>query len=202
MTQTRPEPRGDRAEAMAADGQRRSGQRVKHAVRSLGLALVVLVGLALATLIFAPLLVIVSVPTTFSCRAFIDASGEAKLAYPEGRVLSYDSKEGVRHLIEMSSPQLPGFTKYFAIAADDREAFRWFDQHLRAMGWSALNPEAELQVSQSEGDTVRAGAELISLVRFDPSRVPPGVTTRPAEGQALLRYSYLIQDSSAIPACR
>jgi hypothetical protein len=195
------EPGVDRADDTAAGEPRRHVGGAKHAVRSLVLALVTLAGLAIAAVMFAPLLVLVPVPTTFGCRAFIDTSAEANLAYPKGRVLSYRSHEGVRQLIEMSSPQLPGFTKDFAISADDRDAFRWFDQRLRAMGWRPLNPEAELQVSQSSGDTARGGTEVISLVRFDADRIPPGPGV-PPEGQALLRYTYLIQDPAGIPACR
>jgi len=170
-------------------------------VRSLILALVILAGLAIAAVMFAPLLVLVPVPTTFVCRAFIDASAEANLTYPKGRVLSYHSHEGVQQLIEISSPQLPGFTKEFAISADDRDAFRWFDQRLRAMGWGPLDPVSERQVSQSSGDTARGGTEVISVVRFDGDQIPPGVSA-PPDGQAVLRFTYLILDPAAIPACR
>ena len=181
----------------AACGPRRHARAARRAV----LVLLTLAGLAVAAVVIAPLLGLVPVPTTFGCRAFIDASAEAGLAYPDGRVLSYQSHEGVRQLIELSSPQPPGFTKYFAISGDDRGAFRWFDQRLRAMGWGPLNPDADLQVSQSSGDAARGGTEVISLVRFDPGRIPPGLAT-PPEGQAILRFTYLILEPTRIPACR
>lgn len=171
-------------------------------MRRLVVTLVALVSALLVAGLLSPLLVFVSVPTTFGCRAFIDASAEAKLEYPGARRLSYQSNEGSRQLIELSSPQLPGFTEYLAIAPDDHDAFRWFDDHLQALGWRPLNPEARFQVVQSEGDTTRGSAEVIYLFRFEGDRIPPGISTQALEGHALLRYSYFIQDAEAIPACR
>jgi hypothetical protein len=171
-------------------------------MRKLVFTLVALSSALLVAVLLSPMLVFVSVPTTFRCRAFIDASAEAKLEYPGGRRLSYQSNEGMRQLIELSSPQLPGFTAYLAIRPDDHDAFRWFDDHLQALGWRPLNPEARFQIVQSEGDTTRGSAEMIYLFRFEGDRIPPGITAKPPDGQVLLRYSYLIQDPAAIPACR
>ena len=171
-------------------------------MRKLVITLVALASALLIAVLLFPMLVFVSVPTTFRCRAFIDALAEAKLDYPGGRRLSYQSNEGTRQLIELSSPRLPGFTTYLAIPSDDHDAFRWFDDHLQALGWRPLNPEARFQVVQSEGDTARGSAELIYLFRFEGDRIPPGIDAQPPNGQALLRYTYLIQDPAAVPACR
>ena len=171
-------------------------------MRKLVITLVALASALLIAVLLSPMLVFVSVPTTFRCRAFIDASPEAKLEYPGGRRLSYQSNEGTRQLIELSSPQLPGFTTYVAIPSDDHDAFRWFDDQLQALGWRPLNPEAQFQVVQSEGDTTRGGAEVIYLFRFEGDRIPPGITAKPPDGQVLLRYTYFIQDPAAIPSCR
>jgi len=170
-------------------------------MRKLVVTLVALASALLLAVLLSPLLVFVSVPTTFRCRAFIDASAEAKLEYPGARRLSYQSHEGSRQLIELSSPQLPGFTTYLAIPSDDHDAFRWFDEHLQALGWRPLNPEAQFQVVQSEGDTTRGSAEVIYLSRFEADRIPPGMGAQPPDGQALLRYTYFIKEPSAIPAC-
>ncbi len=164
---------------------------------SVGLGCVLFVAL-----LFVPIVFVVSVPTTFRCQPLIDASAEAKLVYPGGRRLSYQSREGARQLIEMSSPQAPGFTAYQAIPADDHGEFRWFDEQLQALGWRPLNPESRFQVVQSSGETTRGTAEGISLVRFESGRIPPGVSPQPPDGQALLMYAYFITDSAAIPACR
>lgn len=170
-------------------------------MRKVVITLVALASALLIAVLLSPMLVFVSVPTTFRCRAFIDASAEAKLEYPGGRRLSYQSNEGTRQLIELSSPQLPGFTEYLAIPRDDHDAFRWFDDHLQALGWRPLNPEARFQVVQSEGDTTK-GSEVIYLFRFEGDRIPPGIGAQPPNGQALLRYSYFIQNPAAIPECR
>ena len=158
-------------------------------MRKLVITLVALASALLIAVLLSPMLVFVSVPTTFRCRAFIDASAEAKLEYPGGRRLSYQSYEGSRQFVELSSPQLPGFTTYLAIAPDDHDAFRWFDDHLLALGWTPLNPEARFQVVQSEGDTTRGSAEVIYLCRFEGDRIPPGISAQLPDGQALLRYS-------------
>jgi len=164
--------------------------------------LVALAGALLVAAMVYPLLFMVRVPTTSRCRAVIDASAEARLRYPGGRLISYESTEGVRQLIELSSPQqLPGFTEYVAISPDDHDAFRWFDDQLQGLGWRPLNPEARFQVIQSEGDTTRDGAEVIYIFRFEKDRIPPGINAQPPDGQALLRISYLIQDPAAIPGC-
>ena len=84
------------------------------AVRSLRLTSIVLASFVLGVVLLVPLLFMASVPTTFACRAFMDASAEAKLVYPGGRLLSYESREGSRQLIEMSSPPGPAFFAYQA----------------------------------------------------------------------------------------
>jgi hypothetical protein len=159
-------------------------------------------GILLVALVLVPAAFVVSVPTTFACRTFIDASAEAKLDYPGGRRLSYESREGARQLIELFSPQQPGFTAYLAVPAGDQGTFRWFDDRLQALGWGPLNPDSRVQVSQSSGETARGGAEMIALVRFDAGRIPPGISARPPDDHDLLRYAYFITDSASIPACR
>jgi hypothetical protein len=158
-------------------------------------------GIVLVALALVPAAFVVSVPTTFACRAFIDASAEANLDYPGGRRLSYESREGTRQLIEMSSPQQPAFTAYLAVPADDQGVFRWFDDRLQALGWRPLNPDARVQVVQSSGETARGAAEAILLIRFEGGRVPLGVSAQPPVGDDLLRYEYFITDPASIPAC-
>jgi len=171
-------------------------------MRSLRLTLIAVAGVVLGAVLLVPLIFTASVPTTFRCRAFMDASAEAKLVYPGGRLLSYQSREGSRQLIEMSSPPGPAFFAYQAIPGDDHGEFRWFDDKLQALGWKPLNPEARLQVAQSSGETTRGNAEAIFLQRFEGGRIPPGMDAQPPDGYALLRYAYFITDSAAIPGCR
>lgn len=172
-------------------------------MRALSTRLIVLAGLAAVAVLLLPLAFVISLPTTFACRSFMNASAEAKLVYPGGQRLSYESHEGTRQLIEMSSPQTPGFNTYQAVPANDQEVFRWFDAELQALGWKPLNPESRFQVVQSSGETTRGGgAEGIALVRFEAGRIPPGITERPPEGQDLLRYSYYIGETSSVPGCR
>lgn len=150
------------------------------------------------------------VPTTFGCRAFIDASAEARLQYPNGRVLSYASREGNRELIPMSNPQEPGFTKYWKIPLGDQESFRWFDEQLQAMGWKPLelgDPQYGQNASTTRGSAVvdgfDRGAERISLSRFTGSRIlevgpfPEAIS----DDQAVMGLIYFIT-LDAVPACR
>jgi hypothetical protein len=71
----------------------------------------------------------------------IDASAEARLVYPSGQRLLYQSREGTRQLIEMSGRQVPGFTAYLAIPANNHRAFRWFDDQLQALGWQPFDAD-------------------------------------------------------------
>jgi hypothetical protein len=171
-------------------------------MRSLRLTLIALASLLLGAVLIFPLLFGVSVPTTFGCRAFMDASAEATLVYPGGKLLSYQSREGSRQLIELSSPPGPSFTAYQAIPSDDHGEFRWFDERLQALGWKPLNPESRFQVIQSSGETTRGNAEAILIMRFESGRIPLGLDAQPPAGQALLRYSYFVLDNATLPACR
>lgn len=171
-------------------------------MRALRLTLIVLAGLVLGAVLLVPLLFRASVPTTFRCREYMDASAEAKLVYPGGRLLSYESREGTRQLIELSSPPGPGFDSYQAIPNEDQGVFRWFDQQLQALGWKPLNPESQFQVKQSSGETTRGNGEAIYLLRFDSGRIPANVGFRPPDGYALLAFSYYVRDNSGLPGCR
>jgi hypothetical protein len=172
------------------------------ALRSPRLTLVVLAFVLFGAVLLVPLLFMASVPTTFRCRAFMDASAEAKLVYPGGHLLSYQSREGSRQLIEMSSPPGPTFFSYQALPSDDHGEFRWFDEQLQRLGWRPLDPESRFQVIQSSGETTRGSGEAILLMRFESGRIPPGVGPEPPDGQALLRYAYFVTDNAAVPECR
>jgi hypothetical protein len=172
------------------------------ALRSLRLALIVLASVVLGAVLLVPILFVAAVPTTFRCRTFMDASAEAKLVYPGGRLLSYESREGSRQLIEMSSPPGPAFFSFQAVPSGDHGEFLWFDDQLQRLGWRPLNPESRFQVVQSSGDTMRGGGEAISIMRFESGRIPPGVGPEPPDGHALLRYSYFVIDNAAVPECR
>ena len=152
-------------------------------------------------MLLVPLAFVISLPSTFHCRTYIDGSAEAKLVYPGGQRLSYESHEGTRQLIEMSSPQGHGFSAHLAVPLTDQGAFRWFDEQLQALGWRPLNPEARLQVVQSTGETTRGNGEAIVLMRFGAGQGPPD-SPRPPDGQELLVYRYVIYDNTGIPACR
>jgi hypothetical protein len=171
-------------------------------LRSLRLTLIVLGGLVLGVVLLVPLVFMASVPTTFGCRAFMDASAEAKLVYPGGRLLSYDSREGSRQLIEMSSPPGPAFFSYQAIPSGDHGEFRWFDEQLQELGWRPLNPASQLQIAQSSGETTRGNGEAMHLLRYESGRIPPGTDIRPPEGQAMLRIAYFVIDNAELPSCR
>lgn len=164
--------------------------------------LAALAGLVLVVMLVVPLLFTASVPTTFRCRAYMDASAEAKLVYPGGRRLAYESREGSRQLIEMSSPPGPAFFAYQAIPSGDHGEFRWFDEQLQKLGWRPLNPESQFQVAQTSGDTTRGNGEAISLMRFESGRIPPGIDAQPPDGHALLRYAYFVIDNATVPECR
>jgi hypothetical protein len=151
--------------------------------------------------VLVPLAFVISLPSTFHCRTFINGSAEANLVYPGGQRLSYESHEGTRQLIEMSSPQGPGFSAHFAVRLTDQGAFRWFDEQLQALGWQPLDPESRLQVVQSTGETTRGNGEAILLMRFGAGQGPPG-SARPPDGHELLVYRYFIYDNTGIPECR
>jgi hypothetical protein len=178
-------------------------------MRAAGVTLVAIASVLLVAVLLAIVLRSGMVPTTFGCRTFIDASAEARLEYPNGRLLSYASHEGARDLIGMSNPQSPGFTKYWEISPGDQEAFRWFDEQLQAQGWKPLTLHASPQFRQS-GSTERGSvvvdglprpAEVISLTQLEGSQVDI-VEASGSSPQAVVRYIYLITTPAAFPACR
>jgi hypothetical protein len=173
-------------------------------MRAAGVTLIAIASVALLAIV----LYTATVPTTFGCRAFIDASAEARLEYPNGRHLSYVSREGSRDLTGMSNPQVPGFTKYWEISSDDQEAFRWFDEQLQALGWKPLEVRASDQfrkVGSTERGSVAADglprpAEVISLTHMEGSEVD--IRVGGSSSQAVLRFIYLITTPAEFPACR
>lgn len=178
-------------------------------IRRAGVTFLAVASVLLGVVLLAILLYTARVPTTFGCRGYIDASAEARLQYPNARVVSYVSREGDRDLTGMSNPQLPGFTKYWEISPGDRDAFRWFDEQLQALGWKPLESHASPQFRQAAAtergsvvvDGVPRPAEALTLTHMEGSQVDI-VDVSGSSPQAVLRFIYFITTPAQFPACR